>query len=113
MHRKLFILSMLFAGVTHAQLKRPVSPGEVEYQRLQDGMKALKASLSVERADYLQGEGVCFTVSLSNPTNSQVMAVPAFPLTPSPLRFLQRNREGEWEAMLDTTTTVFSPRQST
>lgn len=95
--RTLIAFTLAF-GTADAQSKRPVSPGEEEYRRLQEGMKVLHASVTTDRADYLQGENVCFTISLSNPSKSHVAAVPPFPLRRLPLVYMQK-KDGEWEVM--------------
>ena len=79
------------------QYQSGIRKGWVEYERIRQGMKALRVEVKLERSVYLPGEAICAQLIVSNPTAAPIAAFPPFGQWSSSSLDLQiRKDNGEW-----------------
>ncbi len=60
------------------QYQSSIRKGWAEYDRISQGMNALRVEVKLERSVYLPGEAICAQLVVSNPTAAPIAAFPPF-----------------------------------
>jgi hypothetical protein len=97
MRKKLLTILIICAAWGWGQ--SPSVRGEAEYRRIVQGMQALGVSIALDRQEYLQGEQIEATVTVSNPTAGPISAFAPFRSPYTSLSLSTLNQQGEWQVV--------------
>ena len=78
------------------QYQSGIRKGWVEYERIRQGMKALRVEVKLERGVYLPGEAISAQVTVSNPTSAPLAAFPPFGTGRTSLGLQIGSANGDW-----------------